>query len=47
MSAATTEFTTYGWYCAECSDGGEDYVDETDAEIDAFEHNHANHPEEA
>jgi hypothetical protein len=44
MSAQITEVTTYGWYCAICPDGADDYEYESDACIDAEQHDDDNHP---
>lgn len=43
MPAKVGDITSYYWYCAECSDGTEDYADEREAETDANDHNQENH----
>jgi len=45
MSTEITESTTYGWYCTTCSEGADDYDFESDACVDAADHDTADHPE--
>lgn len=44
MSAEMTEWVTYGWWCEECAEGAEDYEMESDAFLDANDHDNTEHP---
>jgi hypothetical protein len=43
VTAEITEFTTFGWYCAECADGAEGMEDEAVALNGANDHDRTNH----
>lgn len=43
MTTSIHETTVFGWYCAICGEGDEDYDFESQAQKDADEHDRENH----